>query len=208
MQEQAQLAESVDRVLQWRRERNVEWESVVSELEGKRSALAGLERTEAEATRVQQGLQRGSTGFGTATEAPAEGGFPPAAFPPGPASTTEETASDGSSFPPAAVTPNRGGSILSTLNSLIDNDPAATRRASIARTREKILALSERREQLQAELASSGTGIQSDLDRYQREKMAELKGIMVAFAKEMRDWSRKSAQAWEEAEREVEKADV
>lgn len=195
VQEQAQLADSVDKVLQWRHARNVEWESVLSEIEGKRSSLAGLERTEQEAVRVQQGLQQGNSTFSAPVQE-AETAFPPppTSFPP--------TAELGSSPPP------RSSGILSTLNSLIDNDPAAARRATIARTREKIMTLSDRRENLQTELAQAGTAIQTDLDRYQREKMAELKGLVVAFAKEMREYSRRAAQAWEEAEKEVDKVEL
>lgn len=214
VQEQSQLAQAVDKVLEWRRERNVEWESVLSDIEGKRSQLAGLERTEQETARVQQGLARAPTAPQQVAAASTEDGsaFPPPSFPPaattGGSSSTEEDTS-GTHFPPTSSPPPRGpGSILSTLNSFIDNDPVATRRATISRTREKILSLTDRREQLSQDLQNSGTAIQADLDRYQREKMGELKSIMLAFAKEMRDWSRKAAQSWEEAEKEVERVEV
>ncbi|TPX61431.1 hypothetical protein SpCBS45565_g07257 [Spizellomyces sp. 'palustris'] len=98
-----------------------------------------------------------------------------------------------------------GGGIMATLNSLIDNDPAMTRRNNISRTKDRISTIEEQREVCRAELQVANEEIQKDLDRFQMDKVKDLRNMLLSYALAQRDFHRKATKAWEEAKAEVEK---
>ncbi|KXS20355.1 hypothetical protein M427DRAFT_107957 [Gonapodya prolifera JEL478] len=188
LQEQGEFAHTVAKVLKWRKDRQVDLENVVEQLESKRVELGRLEKNETEAQRLQSALNYHGVGGGNGSNADRSDGLerpaPPLPHPP---------------------PPPRPTSILATLNSLIDNDPEATRRSSIARLRDKIIQLEEARRTKSDEVEVSGVAVQADLDRYQREKLKDLARMMAAYGRAWRDYARRGAQAWEEAAAEVSK---
>ncbi|KAI9004161.1 hypothetical protein BC832DRAFT_531952 [Gaertneriomyces semiglobifer] len=98
-----------------------------------------------------------------------------------------------------------GGGLMATLNSLIDNDPATTRRNNISKTKDRIAALEAQRELCRVELGTANEEIQKDLDRFQMDKIKDFRNMLLSFALAQREYHRKAAKAWEEAKGEVER---
>ena len=93
--------------------------------------------------------------------------------------------------------------LFATFNSLMDNDPEASRRANISKTRERIQTLESERDRGLKELGAANEAVQRDLDRFQRDKVHDLRNMLMGYAVAMRDSSRKAARAWEEAKAEI-----
>jgi sorting nexin-41/42 len=47
--------------------------------------------------------------------------------------------------------------------------------------------------------------IQADLDRFQRQKVADIREMAIAMARSHREWCKKNLEIWEEAKKEIEK---
>jgi hypothetical protein len=129
-----------------------------------------------------------------------------------------------------------------TLHGMMDVDPETARRNGITKTRETIAQVrkgsfyrvasftDQYRNQLEealhlsaADLKYSCNAIQGDLDRFQRQKVADLREMCIAMAKSHRDWAKKvsvwiffggreadelrwkNLEAWEDAKKEIEK---
>jgi hypothetical protein len=63
----------------------------------------------------------------------------------------------------------------------------------------------ETREKAQNELTLYTTQIQNDLDRFQRMKVQDVEGLVVAYAKTQIKYFQKNIGSWEEAYEEVNK---
>ncbi|KAI8818114.1 uncharacterized protein EV422DRAFT_538792 [Fimicolochytrium jonesii] len=98
-----------------------------------------------------------------------------------------------------------GGGIMATLNSLIDNDPALTRRNNISRTKDQIATIAQQREICRAELEGANEEIQKDLDRFQLDKLKDLRNMLLGYAQAQREFFHRGARAWQEAKAEVDK---
>jgi len=92
-----------------------------------------------------------------------------------------------------------------TLHGMMDVDPETARRNGITKTRETIAQLEEALHLSAADLKYSCNAIQGDLDRFQRQKVADLREMCIAMAKSHRDWAKKNLEAWEDAKKEIEK---
>ncbi|KAJ3344357.1 Sorting nexin, cytoplasm-to-vacuole targeting pathway/endosomal sorting [Gonapodya sp. JEL0774] len=202
LQEQGEFAVTVAKVLRWRKDKQVELEGVVEQLEQKRAELAKLERNETEAQRLQSVLNyHGETSSYVATgdrdRSDTSGG------PQGGSSAIPPPAISNSLPQPPPIP--RPTSLLATINSLLDNDPQSTRRSSIARLRDKLIQLDDSRRTKTDEVEAAGGLIQEDLDRYQREKLKDLALMMAAYGRVWREYARRGAMAWEEVVQEVAK---
>ncbi|QRW17048.1 sorting nexin-41 [Rhizoctonia solani] len=71
---------------------------------------------------------------------------------------------------------------------IMDVDPEAARRNGISRTKDGIT-----------------RGCLADLDRFQRQKVADIRDMCIAMAIAHRDWAKNNLEAWEEAKKEVAK---
>ncbi|CAE6454433.1 unnamed protein product [Rhizoctonia solani] len=88
---------------------------------------------------------------------------------------------------------------------IIDVDPEAARRNGISRTRDGISQLDNALFAVTQDLKYASSTIQADLDRFQRQKVADIRDMCIAMAVAHRDWAKHNLQAWEEAKKEVAK---
>lgn len=86
---------------------------------------------------------------------------------------------------------------LATLNSFIDNDPELTRRNNISKTRDALANLTEAERNAKAELAVINKEIQMDLDRFQVDKVGDLKRLLLVYACALRDYHKECLEVWE-----------
>ncbi|KAJ3164221.1 Sorting nexin, cytoplasm-to-vacuole targeting pathway/endosomal sorting [Geranomyces variabilis] len=182
LQEYIQYSKSVETLLKWRHKKHVEYETLSDSLIRKQSNLQKLEASESEAQRLSAVLNaEGAAGSGH--HHPHH-------------SRNSSTASSSAAS---------GGGIMATINSFIDNDPAATRRNNISRTRDRIATIEAQRTVCRQELELANDEIQKDLDRFQMHKIADLRNMMLAYAVAQRAFCKKAMDAWTDAKAEVEK---
>ncbi|KAI8854332.1 hypothetical protein BC829DRAFT_439425 [Chytridium lagenaria] len=203
LNEYEKFTKSIDKILRWRHSRHVHFETVAENLVNKKVTLTKLETSELESQRLQAVLHaEGTSGPNTAR-----------AIANSPYATGRAAAGGGGDAENAASGPylnvlSTGGGLLATLNSFIDNDPEATRRANITKTRDRIGSLEAERKQSLAELGAANESIQRDLDRFQRDKVHDLRNVLVAYAVAQREMCKKSLEAWKDAKAAVEVVDV
>ncbi|KAJ3257578.1 Sorting nexin, cytoplasm-to-vacuole targeting pathway/endosomal sorting [Boothiomyces macroporosus] len=94
---------------------------------------------------------------------------------------------------------------MAQLNALIDNDPEATRRGSISKTKDLIVSLEAQRETIRLQLLDLNSKIHHDLDRFQRQKVSDLRDMFVSVCLVHRDYHRKALEAWRATKEVVEK---
>lgn len=179
--------------LSFRHQKHVQYELVQEALETQRDKLEILENAEREAKRLEEALERG----GNVLTGPQVG--------PVPARDEQERAQ-------RRARATQGFGLLSavkhSLSGMIDMDPEATRRANIAKTRDNIsqviffvfshfcaLAYGYCHTQLEdsyqaaaQDLKYASMTLQADLDRFQRQKVADLREMAINLSQVHRDW--------------------
>ncbi|KAF9163550.1 Sorting nexin, cytoplasm-to-vacuole targeting pathway/endosomal sorting [Actinomortierella ambigua] len=95
-----------------------------------------------------------------------------------------------------------------TIHGIIDVDPEATRRNNIGKTRDAIVQLEDQLETTNADLDKISRAIQADLDRFQRQKIKDLREILLAYAKAHQKWCQKNLGSWQEAKDTVESIQI
>ncbi|KAG0365673.1 hypothetical protein BC939DRAFT_451365 [Gamsiella multidivaricata] len=95
-----------------------------------------------------------------------------------------------------------------TIHGIIDVDPEATRRNNIGKTRDAIAQLEEQLETTNADLDKISRAVQGDLDRFQRQKIKDMKEILLEYAKAHQKWCQKNLGSWQEANAVVEQIPV
>jgi hypothetical protein len=202
MRENAQFAGVIRSVLRYRVLKRVQQDMTADELHKKRALLEQLERSEAEARRIEQYLS-GSQQI-----------QPPRRSREGQThrrdGSNEDTASIDSDFPPthgdlssapsasigtperAAVSPTHRkapsaasitnkifGPLRHAVQGVVDADPERTRRDTITKTRESIVQLELSKVASAQDVKDASASILKDLKRFQREKEDDLKRYMV-----------------------------
>lgn len=201
MRENAQFAGVVRSVLRYRVLKRVQQEMTNDELNKKRALLDQLERSEAEARRIEQYLSGSGQIRPPQREAQTHRRD----------GSNEDTASIDSDFPPThgdvsnapsanIGTPERAppapshkkapsatsittrifGPIRHAVQGVVDADPEKTRRDTITRTRESILQLEQAQVVSAQDVKDASASILKDLKRFQREKEEDLKRYMVS----------------------------
>ena len=209
MRENAQFAGVVRSVLKYRVLKRVQQEMTNDELNKKRALLDQLERSEAEARRIDQYLSssqqiqppRRSTSMRDPAPQHRRDG------------SQEDTASIDSDFPPThgdvssapsakIGTPERSnsspghkkaasgnsitnkifGPIRHAVQGVVDVDPERTRRDTIGKTRESISQLEQAQVAAAQDVKDASASVLKDLKRFQREKEDDLKRYMVCSA--------------------------
>ncbi|KAJ8324610.1 Sorting nexin, cytoplasm-to-vacuole targeting pathway/endosomal sorting [Batrachochytrium dendrobatidis] len=95
-----------------------------------------------------------------------------------------------------STTLQASNSLLATLNSLMDNDPQVTRRNQISKTRDMIVQLETQRETARQELLSANAEIQHDLDRFQRQKIRDMRDMLCGLAAAQKEFHSRTLNAW------------
>lgn len=99
------------------------------------------------------------------------------------------------------------GAITHTLQSVMDVDRDASRRSNISKLREEISMLEEGVALTANDLHYATTAIQADLDRFQRQKVSDLKDMMLEFAKMHREFAQANLDNWKDAKGQIEKVE-
>jgi len=163
-------------------------------LENKREQLEDLEKSEREARRLEEALSRGKLNGVASPAGPASDGEGE--------ETPEPVTSNATYLPPHPGPPARrrtkapGMGLLNalsyTLHGMMDVDPETARRNGISKTRENISQLEDALHLSAQDLKYSSSTIQADLDRFQRQKVADLREMAISMAKSHRDWCKKT----------------
>ena len=74
---------------------------------------------------------------------------------------------------------------------MMDADPETARRAGIGKTRENIGQLEDALHLSAQDLKYASSTIQADLDRFQRQKVADLRRMGIEMARSHREWCKK-----------------
>jgi sorting nexin-41/42 len=197
LEEYEKMGTAIDTILKWRHARHVEYESVTEGLVTLKMGLGKLEASEAESQRLAAVLNAEGTSGARAAYVSAAGAATQVA-----ASTVPQRSGVG------VGSTVGGGGLFATLNSLMDNDPEATRRSNISKTKDKILSMESEREASLGALGMYNEAIQKDLDRFQKEKMVDFRNMLLRYAVAQRDACRKGVEAWESAEEQIERMET
>ncbi|CAI2168127.1 14682_t:CDS:2 [Funneliformis geosporum] len=215
LQEYSQFSQVIKQVLKYRHLKHLQMELTAETLEKQRLNLETLENSEQEAKRLEEALtkERGIRDNSVPNTQPNPDGENNENLI-GENDQAEEQSQNGDllSLPeePKSHQKRRSGSklfsVLShTIHGIIDVDPEATRRNSIGKTRDSIIQLEEALVTTTEDLKNISVSIQSDLDRFQRQKIRDLKNMLINYAKTHVEWCQKNLTSWEEAKTEVEK---
>ncbi|KAJ5908780.1 Sorting nexin-41 [Penicillium taxi] len=234
MRESAQFASVVRGVLRYRVLKRVQEEMTRDEMAKKNVLLESLEKSELEAQRIEQYLNRtGSSSRGTkpqrslstSSAVSRESGsigdssidseFPPthgesinspspsqnmAYRRPEPTSPAHRKTSSGT-----FVANKIFGRISHAVHGFVDVDPERTRRDQIGKTKESLIQLEQALGVSEKDVKDASAGVLQDLRRFQKDKEADLRRYMVAYARCHLDWARKNLETWTEAKDEVDK---
>ncbi|KAF8998551.1 hypothetical protein BDQ17DRAFT_1361988 [Cyathus striatus] len=214
LHEYTQFASIIKKLLQYRHQKHVQYEMTQDALENKREQLEELEKSEREARRLEEALNQGRVSASTPALSPTQEGdenddegevgnghtspaSPASAYlppHPGPNPTRRKLKAPGSGLLNA---------LSYTIHSMMDVDPETARRNSISKTRESISQLEDALHLAAQDLKYSSSTIQADLDRFQRQKVADVREMVLSMAKAHREWCKKNLEAWEEVKREI-----
>lgn len=232
MRESAQFAGVVRAVLRYRILKRIQEDMTKDELEKKRNLLESLERSEAEAKRLEQHLSGAGHAPPTRSRATSHSSQRSAGesdqqrpdddqasvdsdFPPthGDTPSSAQGAPDSGHSPPTSphkktasgnfVTNKLFGSITHAFRGMADVDPEKTRRDQIGKTRDSLVQLEQALGVAGKDTKDASSGVMKDLRRFQSEKEDDLRRYMMEFAQCHIDWAKRNKAAWEEARTEV-----
>ncbi|KAF8884989.1 hypothetical protein BD779DRAFT_1534905 [Infundibulicybe gibba] len=212
LHEYSQFASIIKRLLAYRHQKHVQYEMTQDGLDSRREQLGDLEKSEKEARRLEAALGRGrvSVGEASTSQTPGAEGHENG----NPEGTDPEAREPTPTYLPPHPGPNPakrrtkppGMGLLNalsyTLHGMMDVDPETARRNSITKTRETISQLEDALHLSAQDLKYSSSTIQADLDRFQRQKVADLREMAINMAGATETGN---LEAWEEAKKEIEK---
>ncbi|CBX97361.1 hypothetical protein IAQ61_007219 [Plenodomus lingam] len=233
MRESAQFAGVVRAVLRYRVLKRIQEEMTKDELEKKRNLLESLERSEAEAKRLEQHLSGAGHVLPNNRSRAASASSQRSSSNPEQRRPEDDRASIDSDFPPTHgdvpssaqgvpekvnsppdnahrkspsgnfVTNKLFGSITHAFRGMADVDPEKTRRDQIGKTRDSLVQLEQALGVAEKDTKDASSGVLTDLKRFQAEKEDDLRRYMMEFAQCHIDWAKRNKAAWEEAKAEV-----
>ncbi|KAF5355324.1 hypothetical protein D9758_006030 [Tetrapyrgos nigripes] len=212
--EYSQFSSIIKKLLAYRHQKHVQYEMTEETLAAKREQLEELEKSENEARRLEEALGRGtprSMSTSPKLDNTGETGNEPEND-----QQAERSPSSSSYVPPhpgpnparrKASVPGMGfiNALSYTLHGMMDVDPETARRNNISKTRENISQLEDALHLSAQDLKYSSSTIQADLDRFQRQKVADVREMLISMAKSHHEWCKKNLEAWEDAKREIDK---
>ncbi|KAI0080213.1 hypothetical protein K474DRAFT_1658198 [Panus rudis PR-1116 ss-1] len=203
LHEYSQFAAIIKKLLQYRHQKHVQYEMTQENLEAKREQLEELEKSEQAARRLEEALGRGRVSGepgrsedGSSTAGQESPRVDTSYLPPHPGPNPVRRRAPGMGFLSA---------LSYTLHGMMDVDPATARRNAISKSREQISLLEDALHLSAQDLKYASSTIQADLDRFQRQKVADIREMAISMAKAHQEWCKKNLEAWEEAKREVDK---
>ncbi|GFZ43511.1 Sorting nexin-41 [Saitozyma sp. JCM 24511] len=187
-----QFATLIRSRLSFRHQKHVQYELVQEALETQKDKLELLENAEREARRLEDALERGGRGLGTGSVAEDE--------------EQQRQREVERERAERTVSRARGqgfglfSAVKHSLSGMMDVDPEATRRANIGKTRDNISQLEDSLQASEQDLKYASTTLQADLDRFQRQKVADLRLLAIQLAKVHKEWCRVNLEHWQAAQ--------
>ncbi|GAA99121.1 uncharacterized protein L969DRAFT_103164 [Mixia osmundae IAM 14324] len=209
--EYAQFSTIIKGLLKFRHNKHMQFEMTRDVLETKRVQLEELERTEAEARRLDSALDRASSRV-RPLDSQGEVEHSSRASEEGPQDEANNdlasSAMHGRTDSTSSASRRAGsfgflGSLSHSIQNIMDNDPEATRRNSIGKTQDTIAQLREGLLSTEQDLVFASQTIQADLDRFQRQKVADFREMCLAFVNNHKDWAQQNLEQWQEAKAEI-----
>ncbi|KAJ8659465.1 hypothetical protein O0I10_004830 [Lichtheimia ornata] len=193
IQEHSQFAQIIKQVLRFRHMKHAQVEMIETCLENKKATLENLQNMEQEARRLEEAISRERTIGANAVDIdqlndPSSHDMPTRRPPP--------TWSD-----PVRLLQALGYS----LQNMIDVDPTATRRNQIGKTKDAMDVLQQALEITRKDLAGASLDLQAELDRFQHEKIKDLRNMLIAYAKVHIQYCKQNLGSWQEARAEIDK---
>lgn len=216
-------------MLKFRHNKQLQYELTRESLEAKKATLEELEQSEIEARKLDQALDRALSRVRPADEnSIAAGSLDDASSNEQPSSNTAirdslvHTSASATSSPnpstlssstmrkSASVGSKFGflGALSNTLNGMVDADPDMTRRNSIGKTRDSITQLENSIQFITLDLRYANQMIQADLDRFQRQKVTDIREMCTASTNFHKEWCSKNLDMWREARKLIDEIDV
>ncbi|KAI8880511.1 PX-domain-containing protein [Backusella circina FSU 941] len=211
IQEHAQFAQIIKQVLKFRHMKHAQVEMIETSLNNKKENLESLLRMENEARRLEEAITRERTIGSNAInvdELNEQDEQVEQEENPYHTATTTTTARpvNNNSW---TGTPMRVISAVGhTLQNIIDVNPEATRRNQIGMSKDAMGVLQEALDITKNDLGTISTELQTDLDRFQTEKIQDMRDMLIAYAKIHIRYCQKNLESWQEARAEVEKIPI
>lgn len=210
MRENAQFAGVVRTVLHYRVLKRVQQDLTIEELSKKRAMLDQLERSEAEARRIEQYLsnsqQLSPPKRSTSLREPSsqyrrepgqedtesiDSDFPPTHGDPPSAPSASQGLPERSASVPShkklpsgnSITNKIFGPLRHAVQGVVDVDPERTRRDTIGKTRESIGQLEQAQVASERDVKDASASVLKDLKRFQKDKEGDLRRYMVSSTK-------------------------
>ena len=183
----SQFAALIRQRLSFRHQKHVQFELVQDALDAQRDKLELLESAERESRRLDEALERGGSFIGGQH---AQQGEDEAEA----RERARQRAREERDRAERTVSRARGAgfglisAVKHSLSGMMDVDPEATRRANIGKTRDNISQLEDSLQASAQDLKYASTTLQADLDRFQRQKVADLRQLTIQLATAHREW--------------------
>lgn len=161
-------------------------------LDAQRDKLELLEAAERESRRLDDALERGGSFLGS--PGPGQGGDGNGEDDAEARERARQRAREERDRAERTVSRARGSgfglisAVKHSLSGMMDVDPEATRRANIGKTRDNISQLEDSLQASAQDLKYASTTLQADLDRFQRQKVADLRQMSIQLAMAHREW--------------------
>lgn len=185
IQEHAQFAQIIKQVLKFRHMKHVQVELIENSLNNKKENLDSLLRMENEAKRLEEAMTRERTIGANAVNVDEIGQDereqeenPYSVNHTAPVRATRPSSGNWSGGPMKVIS-----AVGHTLQNIIDVNPEATRRNQIGITKDAMGVLQEALDISSKDLNAISTELQSDLDRFQVEKIQDMRDMLIAYAK-------------------------
>lgn len=177
IQEHAQFAQIIKQVLKFRHMKHAQVEMIESSLNNKKENLESLLRMESEARRLEEAITRERT-IGSNAINVDELNQEEEEEPAYPTSTPPVNNSSWTGTPMRVIS-----AVGHTLQNIIDVNPEATRRNQIGMSKDAMGVLQEALDITKNDLTTISTELQTDLDRFQTEKIQDMRDMLIAYAK-------------------------
>ncbi|KAL0076885.1 hypothetical protein J3Q64DRAFT_1769646 [Phycomyces blakesleeanus] len=212
IQEHSQFAHTIKQVLRFRHMKHAQVELIESSLKNKEESLQNLLDIEREASRLHDAMTTERTIGSNALDID-QINEAANSHTSGEESGQEESPYLNNDHRPIVRRRSRGwggpvqmiSAVGHTLQGLIDVDPASTRHNQIGKTKDSMELLQKALEITRKDLAAASIEVQADLDRFQREKIRDLRDMLIAYAKVHINYCQKNLESWEEARVEIDK---
>ncbi|KAI9249736.1 hypothetical protein BDA99DRAFT_589927 [Phascolomyces articulosus] len=200
IQEHSQFAHIVKQVLRFRHLKHAQMEMIEGSLESKKENLDSLQRMESEARRLEEAISRERTIGSNAVDIDEL--------------NNNHSSQVDASYPPRRATKTWASPVKMinamghSLQNIIDVDPEATRRNQIGKTKDAMDVLQEALEITRKDLSGASAELQTELDRFQKEKIKDLRDMLIAYAKIHIRYCQRNLESWQEARTEVDKISI